>query len=263
MKKLLIIFACLSIIACNNGKDKEADTGMVPSDLVQSELKGDISMIEETPYKTDSTGAIGEMDSCCITTEEYNENGNQVKFVSRTKDGKISMENIFTRHPNGAWKGMTSMKDGKVRTSMETTMNDKGEYTSAVVKDSADKLDVYYTDITQTDFAGVTGWKQYDKDSVFRVSGESKYDKYRQIEFATKDSVGNLKSSGTTKYNDKGERIENSFTNVGKDSTKTTVTKYTYETHDEMGNWTQQTTWDENGKATKIVKRKYTYRKSE
>lgn len=253
--------AGLFLLACNNEKEKEASSDMIPSDLVQNELKGDISTIVETSYKTDSTGTIGDMDSCCITTEEYDENGNQVKYTSKTKDGIISEETVFTRYPNGAWKGMTAMKNGKITSSMETTMNEKGQYVSAVVKDSADKLDIYYTDITQTDFAGVTGWKQYDKDSVFRATGESKYDKYRQVEFITKDSVGKIKSSGTTKYNDKGERIENSFTNVGKDSTKTTVTKYTYESYDDMGNWTQRTTRDDNGKATKIVKRTYTYRK--
>ncbi len=263
MKKFLIVIAGLFILSCNNENDKKADSGMVPSDLIQSELKGDIAMIEETPYKVDSAGAMGAMDSCCISIEEYDENGNQAKFTSKTSDGKISSEGIMTRHPNGAWKGMTNMKDGKMQSSMETMMDDKGMYTSAVAKDSAGNLDLYYTDITQTDFGGVTGWKQYDKDSVFRMSGESKYDKYRQIEFKSLDSVGVLKSSGTTKYNDKGEEIERSFTNVGKDSTTTTVTKFTYESHDEMGNWTQRTTWDDKGKATKIVKRTYTYRKAD
>ncbi|HEV8270603.1 MAG TPA: hypothetical protein VGQ04_04815 [Chitinophagaceae bacterium] len=43
--------------------------------------------------------------------------------------------------------------------------------------------------------------------------------------------------------------FEFSFSNdVGKDSTITTVTKYTYESHDDMGNWTQRTTWNDKGK---------------
>lgn len=263
MKKMLIIVAGLFILSCNNEKDKEATSEMMPNDLVQSELKGDIALIEETPYKVDSTGAMGEIDSCCISIEEYDEKGYLVKATSKTSAGTISNESVMTHHPNGAWKGMTSMKDGKMQNSMETSMDDKGMYTAAVAKDSSGNLDVYYTDISQTAFGGVTGWKQYDKDSVFRMTGESKYDNYRQVEFITKDSVGNVKSSGTSKYNDKGERIENTFTNVGKDSTTTKVTKYTYETHDDMGNWTQRTTWDDEGKATKIVKRTYTYRKGE
>lgn len=264
MKKMLIIVvAGLFILACNNEKEKEAKSGMVPSDLVQSSLKGDIAMIEETPYKVDSTGAMGAVDSCCISIEEYDENGNQIKFISKTSNGNISSEGVMTRHPNGTWKGMSSSKDGKVTNSMETTMDDNGVYTSAVAKDSAGNLDVYYTDLSQTDFGGVTGWKQYDKDSVFRMTGEAKYDKYNLIESTTKDSVGVVKSSSKSMYNDKGEMTESSFTNVGKDSTTTRVTKYTYESHDDMGNWTQRTTWDDKGKATKIVKRTYTYRKAD
>jgi len=63
------------------------------------------------------------------------------------------------------------------------------------------------------------------------------------------------------KYNDKGEQIERSNTDVGKDSTTTTVIKYTYESHDDMGNWTQRTTWNDKGKATSIAKRTIAYRK--
>jgi len=37
------------------------------SDLVADNLNGDISAIEETPYKTDSSGKMGEMDSCCVS----------------------------------------------------------------------------------------------------------------------------------------------------------------------------------------------------
>jgi hypothetical protein len=76
-----------------------------------------------------------------------------------------------------------------------------------------------------------------------------------------KDSTGKVKSSSSYKYNDKGEQVEASNTNITKDSTTTTVTKYTYEAHDEMGNWTQRTTWDDKGKATAVTKRTYTYRK--
>ncbi len=72
-----------------------------------------------------------------------------------------------------------------------------------------------------------------------------------------------MKSTSSAKYNDKGEQTEFSNTKITKDSTTTKVTKYTYETHDEMGNWTQRTEWNDKGKATKITKRVYTYRKEE
>jgi hypothetical protein len=124
-------------------------------------------------------------------------------------------------------------------------------------------MELYYTGLSQNEQGQVTSWKQWDKDSVFRMEGSAIYDKYLQTSFTLKDSVGKVKSSSASKYNDKGELTEASNTDVVKDSTTTKVTKYTYDSHDDMGNWTQRTTWDDKGKATKIIKRAYTYRSKE
>lgn len=263
MKKILIIMAGLFVLACNDSKDKEAEKKVTFSDLVADNLKGDISSIEETPYKTDSSGKIGEMDSCCISVSEYDENGNNSKNVSRDSKGAITSESVITRHPNGLFKSIANTEKGKSTGGFETKVDDKGNYIWAGAIDSAGKGDVYYTNITQNEAGEVTGWKQFDKDSVFRQSGESKYDGHKMLESTTKDSVGNVKNTNTAKYNDKGEQTEFSSTRITKDTTTTKVTKYTYETHDEKGNWTQRTTWDDKGKATKIAKRTYTYRTKE
>ena len=114
---------------------------------------------------------------------------------------------------------------------MKVGVDDKGQYTVAEAFDSTGKLDVYYTDTKQNEFGQILGWKQYDKDSVFRMQGEATYDKGLQMGFTTKDSVGKLKSSSSFKYNDKGEQTEALQTNVIKDSTTTKVTKYTYDSH--------------------------------
>ncbi len=127
--------------------------------------------------------------------------------------------------------------------------------------DSAGKPDIYYTTLGQNEFGQVSAWKEYDKDSVFRQEGEAKFEKNLQVMFTIKDSVGKTKQTYASKYNDKGETTENTNTTITKDSTTTKVTKFTYETHDDMGNWTQRTTWNDKGKATAIVKRTYAYRK--
>lgn len=253
------------LFACNNGDDPKtaSKSTTMHRDLSSENLKGDISSYEETPYKTDSTGKIGEMDSCCITKTDYDENGNAVKSVSKDSKGAISNESVLTRHPNGQFKSAADSKNGKSTGGFETTIDDKGNFNWARAIDSNGKTDVYYTNITQNEVGEVTGWKQFDKDSVFRQTGESKYDGHKFLESTTKDSVGKIKNSGKAAYNDKGEQTEFSNTTVTKDSTTTKVTKYTYETHDEMGNWTQRTTWDDKGKATAITKRTYTYRKKE
>jgi hypothetical protein len=263
MKRMAILFACFFMLACNNEGNKSAESKVTFSDLVAENLKGDISSIEETPFQTDSTGKAGAMDSCCIAVTEYDENGNVVKYNTKDSKGTLKEEGEITRYENGMWKGQKNMKDGKTNNSIETSMDDKGNYTGALAYDSTGKLEFYYTGLSQNEQGQITGWKQYDKDSVFRAEGANTFDKYKQLSYTMKDSVGKVKNSGATKYNDKGEQVENSNTNVTKDSTVTTVTKYTYETYDDMGNWTQRTTYNDKGKATKITKRVYTYRKKD
>jgi hypothetical protein len=263
MKKCFIFLTVMFLLACNNGNDSKTSSGSEVTfrDLDSENLKGDISSYEETAYKTDSTGKIGEMDSCCATTTDYDENGNAGKSVSKDSKGTVSSEAVLTRHSNGLFKSVANTAKGKSTGGFETRLDDKGKVNWAEATDSNGKLDVYYTDITQNEVGEVTGWKQFDKDSVFRQSGENKYEGHRFLENTTKDSVGKVKSSNMAGYNEKGEQIESSNTTVIKDSTTTKVIKYTYETHDDMGNWTQRTTWDDKGKATAIAKRTYTYRK--
>lgn len=264
MKNFFIFIAVLFVFACNSGNDKKTGTKVKYSDLANDNLKGDIQTIEETPFKVDSEGKIGDIDSCCIDVTYFDKNGNAVKFTSKDSKGTLKNESVFTRHENGLWMGSKDTKDGgKPVGSMKVEIDDKGQYTLAEAFDSTGKLDVYYTNITQNEYGQVLSWKQYDKDSVFRMEGESKFDKSLQTGFIMKDSVGKVKSSNSFKYNDKGEQAENLSTTVTKDSTKTTVTKYTYDTHDDMGNWTQRTNWDEKGKAVRIIRRVYTFRKKE
>jgi hypothetical protein len=259
MKKFFIFMTGLFLLACNSSE--KAESKVKYSSLVSQNLKGDISSVEETPYKADSTGKIGEMDSCCVSVTEYDENGNDTKSVSKDSKGNPSSESVIIHHPNGLFKSVANTAKGKSTGGFETKIDDNGKTIWAGEIDSNGKGGVYYTNITESEYGEVTGWKQFDKDSVFRQSGEAKYDKHLFLSFVMKDSVGKVKNTSTAKYNDKGEQIESSNTEITKDSTTTKVTKYTYESHDDMGNWTQRTTWDEKGKATGITKRTYTYKK--
>ena len=262
MRKISILLSVIFILtACKSDEKGESATKMAVNDLTTENVKGDVSSYEETPYKTDSTGKTGEMDSCCISVSEYDENGNGVKNTSKYNKGTIKTESVFTRHSNGLFKSSVNTEKGKTTGSFDTKLDENGKYNWAQELDSNGNLVFYYTEIKQNEDGMVTGWKQYDKDSVFRSTGESKFEKFLQTSFTAKDSVGKTKSSSLYKYNDKGEQVEASNTNITNDSTTTKVTKYTYETHDEMGNWTQRTSWDDKGKATAVVKRTYTYRK--
>lgn len=264
MKKIMIVMAGLFILACNNANDKAADKKVKYSDLVNDMLKGDIQSIEETPFKTDSSGKIGEMDSCCIDFTEFDVNGNAVKNVSKDSKGTVKNEATFMRHESGLWIGSKATREGgKLANSMNVGVDDKGQYTIAEAFDTTGKLEFYYTNVTQNDHGQVMTWKQYDKDSVYRMEGESKYNKGLQTSFTRKDSVGKVQASNLTTYNDKGEVTERSNTSYKNDTATTKITKFTYESHDDIGNWTQQTEWDDKGKATKIVKRTYIYKQKE
>lgn len=251
----------LFVLACNNAKKDETKVSF--RDLDSENLKGDVSSVEESPFKTDSLGNIAEMDSCCVSITDYDENGNGIKQVSKDSKGTITSESVLTRHPNGLFKSISNTVKGKSTGGFETKIDENGKISWAGEIDSNGNGGMYYTNIMQNEVGEVTAWKQYDKDSVFRGEGEAKYDKHMQLSFTFKDSVGVVKNSSSVKYNDKGNQSERSNTDVGKDSTTTTVTKYTYEAHDEMGNWTQRTTWNDKGKATAISKRKITYRNKE
>jgi len=262
MKQLLLFsFILVFISACSN--DSGEAKKEVYSDLETELLKGNIASITETPYKVDSLGNIGEMDSCCSSNSTIDENGNYVKVVETDSKGTASSESAFERYENGMWKSARNMKDGKLTGGMNTEIDDNNMYVLAQELDSTGTPSRYYTGISQNEYAQVTGWKQYDKDSVLRQTGEAKYDSMLQASFTLKDSLGNMKSSTRYKYNDKGEMTERVTTTVTKDSTTTKKVTYTYDAHDDMGNWTQRTEYDENGKPVKIVKRTYEYRKEE
>ncbi|MBK7122621.1 MAG: hypothetical protein IPH68_07290 [Chitinophagaceae bacterium] len=222
MKRIVMISAALFFLAaCNNADDKSAEKKVKYSDLANDNLKGAIEGIEDTPYQADSTGKAGAMDSCCIEITQFDENGNAVKVTTKDSKGTVTKESVFTRHENGLWTGASDTKDGKPAGGMKVTVDDKGMYTLAQTTDSAGKPDMYYTNITQNDFGQVTGWKQYDKDSVFRGEGASTFDKSLFTGFTSKDSVGKVTSTTAVKYNDKGEQVENTNTNITKDSTTT------------------------------------------
>ena len=88
---------------------------------------------------------------------------------------------------------------------------------------------------------------------------DMKYDGPHFIGGTVTDSTGKTSYTGSVKLNDKGDPIEETTTTLEKDSTKTEVVTYKYDATDDKGNWTQRTTYNDKGKATKVIKRTITY----
>ena len=84
-----------------------------------------------------------------------------------------------------------------------------------------------------------------------------------QVAGRYKDSTGKEVYNSKSELNDKGDISKTTEMNVTKDSTTNTVTTFKYDSYDEKGNWTQRTSYDGKGKATKVVKRSYTYYKKD
>jgi hypothetical protein len=125
MQKISILLSMIFILAACKSEKNDSSTKMAASDLVIENLKGDISSYEETPYKTDSTGKAGEIDSCCVSIPEYDENGNSVKNTSKESKGTIKSVTVLTRHPNGLFKSASTTEKGKVVNGFETTLDEK------------------------------------------------------------------------------------------------------------------------------------------
>lgn len=261
MKKILWIFSAgLFLLAC---KDKKQEPeGPKNTDLISQNLKGKVQRLEETPYKVDSTGKIGGMDTCCTSIQEFDEKGYNPKYYSKDSKGNTKEEGTYTRYEGGQMKEMVNTANGKKRNSLTVQIDKDGKYSTAQSYDSTGKMDGYYLDLKENEYGAVTGGKMYNTDSTLKYSFNSDYDKAILMGSRT-DSAGKLLYESKMKVNDKGDAVEMNSTTVTKDSTIHKKETYTYDSSDEQGNWTQRTTYDDKGKATKIVKRTITYYKKE
>jgi len=105
--------AALFLLAACNNEDKTAGVKKVKySDLAADIYKGDIQSIEDSPYKVDSTGKIGEMDTCCYEVTDYDENGNFIKYTSKDNKGFVKNESVYTRHKSGLFSGSKDYRHG-------------------------------------------------------------------------------------------------------------------------------------------------------
>ena len=262
MKNLfLLMIAGMILVSCKNST-KET-TVAKNSDWTSQNLKGMVKSTEQSTYTPDSAGKTGEMDSCCIVTEQYDEKGYTTSSTRKDIKGNAGETTTMTRYEKGQVKSVSNSKDGKTTGGMDIDIDKDGKYSGARELDSAGKLLFYYTAITEDDNGAVTSGTRHKADSSVVGTFKNEYVNGMQVGNSYTDSSGKLVSSSKSELNDKGDIAKTTETNAGKDSSTTTVTTYTYDTWDEQGNWTQRTTYNDKGKATKVTKRTITYYKKD
>ncbi len=121
-------------------------------------------------------------------------------------------------------------------------------------------MDVYYKDITLNKFGQLTSAKGYHPDSTLKMSFNNNFDSIYYVGGNSKDSIGKLTYSSKITLNDKKDQAKLDETVVTKGVSKNTVTTYKYDGWDKFGNWTQQTSYNDKNKPTKILKRIIVYK---
>jgi hypothetical protein len=257
MKKIYFLLIAALVLSCNESKKQEPPKN---TDWLADNLSGKVEQTTATTYKVDSTGKIGEQDSCCVVSTKYDEKGYSSAYSSVNKAGTEKNESTFTHDENGLFTGQTSTKNGKPSSSLKVQSKD-GKFSDAQSFDSTNKMDFYFTDITSNDYGHVTAFKQFKPDSTLKMTVTISYDRQFYKGEVVTDSVGKETYSANETLDDKNNVIESMEKITTKDSTTNKITKYRYDSYDDKGNWTQRTETDENGKPIKIIKRTITYYK--
>lgn len=255
---IMLLFAGAFIISCKTEQKKET----VYNDLFNDNLKGNVTMVETTPYKVDSTGKPGEMDSCCISVSEYDSKGYITKNTQKDKTGKVTTEDVFTHFDGGQMKEIVTAKEGKPAGKLTIEIDSAGHYIGGERFDSVGKKQFFYTDLTQDEYGHVLTGKELKQDSSLNSSWKNMYEKQNYTGSENTDSSGKVTYKSTAKVNDNGDQTEYNSTEIKKDTTITKTLTYKYEAPDDHGNWIQRTEM-ENGKPTKVEKRIITYAKKE
>jgi hypothetical protein len=261
---LLPLILVLSVFSCNQ-KPPASETRKAVTDWTGENLKGNPTQVESDTYKIDSTGKTGPLDEKNI--EKFDSNGYTMSSVIMNGKDSIKSQTHFMIGEDGFLTSMeTTGGKNEKKSSLTIQYSGPGKYSGAKSYDSTGKMDVYYTDLTSNSFGMVTSGKGYHPDSVLKMSFTNEFDSVYYVGGSAKDSLGKTTYNSKQTLNDKKDIIKLEEMTVTtdpktkKDSTKTTVTTYTYDGWDSHGNWTQQTSINEKGKPIKIIKRIIVYK---
>jgi len=229
------------------------------SDWTLDHLKGMVQVIEQTTYTADSAGEIGEMDSCCIGFETFNEQGYAVKYEDKDRDGRLTMEMVMTLTASGKFESATRSEGGVQVWKRKVTYDADGKVLFAVDTDSSGAVTRYSSKISENEFGQVLGGEIHTGDSIFIGVWTRKYIDGIEAGRAWTDSLGVETYNSNGELNKDGLLYTMNIVEIVEDVSTTKIETYVYDNFDETGNWTQRTIYGESQLAIKVEKRVYTY----
>jgi hypothetical protein len=267
MKKLAL-FLALPFLAysCGEGEPKATETNeeveetveMVPSDLENEHMMGSVKSFEQMSYTPDAEGNIGEPDSCCKKVEEYNDLGFLVKVTDTKLSGEIDEEVMFEHYEDGYFKRVEVKQDGEEVFTRTVTID--GDNRTATDTDTTGQVSRVHKMTEQNDRHQPVSGTTYLADGTTYV-GTWTYDYADGLTTGRTwtDSTGTVLIKETGEVNDKGWLSTKTVKRMDKDGQEVNyVETYTYDSLDEMGNWTQRTMY-KDGEPAEVLKRSYAY----
>jgi hypothetical protein len=258
MKHIFLLFSTAGIIAsCNNSTTIKSAEAAKNTDVLQQNLLGKVQRIEQSTFTVDSTGK-SKQDSL-VSIMDFDEKGYQPAYSTKDLSGKMHAEQTFKHDDKGTFLEMVSKKDGKPDSRLVTEIDKDGKYMGGKRYDSTGKQDGYYTDLMTNEYGAVYAGKFHKMNGDVFSSWNSSFKGPLYIGGSSSDSMGKVSYIDSVKLDEKGNPVEDALTTKRSADAKTEKTSFKYDAFDEQGNWTQRTSYNEKGKATKIEKRTITY----
>jgi hypothetical protein len=260
MKQILLLFSGVSILAsCNNTSSIKSAEAAKNTDLLQQNLTGTVQRIEQSTFSVDSTGK-SKQDSL-VSIMDFDEKGYQPAYSTKDLTGKIHADQTIKHDDKGTFLEIVSKKDGKPDYKLETEIDKDGKYIGGKRYDSSGKQEGYFTDLMTNEYGAVYAGKYHKMNGDVFSWWNSSYKGPLYVGGSSSDSMGKVSYVDSVKLDNKGNTVEDVLTTKRGADAKTEKTTFKYDAFDDQGNWTQRTTYNEKGKATKIEKRNITYYK--
>ena len=253
-KLLLTLLAGLTACICLSQKPA------FHTDLFFDHLGGPVQSVRTVPYTLNKEGQKAAPDSCCVTLLEYDSNGFRTKELSQDPVTNQMNGQVYTkRFPNGHAKEIEFRMNGKLISTLVSTLDEKGRYNKAKNFDSAGKLVSHYADVKVNEFGKVVFLNEFGADSSLQRTIVNRYENHIWIGGSIQDGQGKVIYSISLKLDKAKNPIEMVETHWQDSLASVTTTRYKYDRYDKNGNWIERRELDKEGRVTKIVQREIVY----